>query len=88
MSPVPNRRALSLGIALAILVQTALCHGHESQEMGMEMPMSPPALNSSAQAVHKEYSPTYFAHAEHAGLIYAHITLSVVAWVFILPVGK
>jgi hypothetical protein len=35
-----------------------------------------------------EYPPTYFALADHANLIYAHIALMTIAWVFILPIGK
>ncbi len=35
-----------------------------------------------------EYPSTYFALTEHVGTIYAHITFMVLAWVFILPIGK
>ena len=35
-----------------------------------------------------EYPATYFAHPDHIGVIYSHIALMVVAWVFVLPVGK
>jgi hypothetical protein len=34
-----------------------------------------------------EYPPTYFALADHANLIYAHIALMTIAWVFILPIA-
>jgi hypothetical protein len=34
-----------------------------------------------------EYPPTYFAHGEHGGLMYAHIALMVISWVIVLPVG-
>ncbi|KAJ9134727.1 Integral membrane protein [Pleurostoma richardsiae] len=33
-----------------------------------------------------EYPPTYFAHPEHRGVIYTHITLMTLAWVLMLPV--
>ncbi|KAL6852848.1 hypothetical protein ACO1O0_007396 [Amphichorda felina] len=33
-----------------------------------------------------DYPPTYFSHPGYAGLMYAHIGLMVVAWVFVLPV--
>lgn len=32
--------------------------------------------------------PTYLAHQDYVGLIYAHIILMIIAWVFILPVGE
>lgn len=31
---------------------------------------------------------TYFAHQEHIALLYSHIALMVLSWVFILPIGK
>ncbi|KAH8657264.1 hypothetical protein BGZ61DRAFT_371541 [Ilyonectria robusta] len=34
-----------------------------------------------------EYPPTYFAHLDHVGVIYTHIALMVIAWVFVLPVA-
>lgn len=81
------RSVVSAGAALVLFTQTALGHGHGSQEMTMDMDMSP-AMNSTAPAAPKDYPPTYFAHPEHMGLIYAHVALSVVAWIFVLPVGK
>ncbi|OHE98536.1 hypothetical protein CORC01_06157 [Colletotrichum orchidophilum] len=33
------------------------------------------------------YPPTYFALADHAGLMYAHIGVMVLAWMFVLPVA-
>ncbi|ROT37898.1 hypothetical protein SODALDRAFT_360191 [Sodiomyces alkalinus F11] len=33
------------------------------------------------------YPPTYFALADHAGVMFAHIALMAVAWVFLLPVA-
>jgi uncharacterized protein DUF2427 len=35
-----------------------------------------------------EYPDTYFALADHAGLMYAHIALMILAWIFVLPVGE
>ncbi len=78
-----------LVLVLGILLATAQAHGGssgssqhgdaESMDMGMNTDMDKPQ---------DEYPPTYFAHAPHAGLMYAHIGLMVVAWVFVLPVGK
>lgn len=35
-----------------------------------------------------DYPPTYFAHPDHVAVIYSHIALMVIAWVFVLPIGK
>lgn len=32
--------------------------------------------------------PSYFDLADHAAAMYAHITLMVVAWVLVLPLGR
>lgn len=32
--------------------------------------------------------PSYFAHPEHRGILLGHIGLMVLAWVFVLPLGK
>lgn len=34
------------------------------------------------------YSPSYFAHQQHTGLIYGHIAVMVAAWVCLLPAGE
>ena len=43
---------------------------------------------SATMASQDAESPTYFHHAEHAGLMTAHIILMTIAWGFILPVGE
>jgi hypothetical protein len=35
-----------------------------------------------------QYTPTYFAHPDHKAVIYGHIALMVLGWVFALPAGK
>ncbi len=34
------------------------------------------------------YPPTYFSLPDYGGLMYAHIALMVLGWVFALPVGQ
>lgn len=34
-----------------------------------------------------EYPPTYFSHLEHVGVMYGHILLMTLAWVFVLPIA-
>ncbi|KAF7563725.1 hypothetical protein G7046_g366 [Stylonectria norvegica] len=43
--------------------------------------------NDAAPKDASEYPPSYFAHTEHVGLIYAHIAVMILAWVFVLPIA-
>lgn len=86
----PSRApSVSVGTALVFglaFLPTVLAHGDDGgghdgddhMDMGMDAGMDKPQ---------DDYPPTYFAHPDHAGLMYGHIGLMVVAWVFILPVG-
>ncbi|KAI1435864.1 hypothetical protein GGR50DRAFT_686796 [Xylaria sp. CBS 124048] len=47
-------------------------------DMG-DMPAEDPKPDPSS------FPPTYFAHPEHVGAIYAHIAIMVIGWVFMLP---
>ncbi|CAK7236477.1 hypothetical protein SEUCBS140593_009632 [Sporothrix eucalyptigena] len=87
--------------ALVLAVTPAvLAHGDdEGMDMdmdmesghGMEMPEPlPQAFNATLNSTMNgtiTYKPTYFAHPEHVGLMYAHILLMTIAWVFALPVA-
>lgn len=35
-----------------------------------------------------QYPPTYFSHSEHRALLFTHISLMVLGWVVMLPLGK
>ena len=61
------------------LLPVVLAHGGGKEHV--EVHTDEPKDNS-------EYPPTYFAHPDHVGVIYAHIALMTLAWVFVLPVGK
>lgn len=84
-------------LATAIVLAAApavLAHGGDEGAEGMDMSSGhsgsssdmheakPPPSNAPSS-----YKPTYFAHPEHVGVIYAHIAVMTVAWVFALPVG-
>lgn len=77
------RSALYLLAAAAVLgfVPTALAHGDE-MDMDMGHGAEPPKPGPDS------YPPTYFAHPEYTGVIYAHICLMAVAWVVVLPIGE
>ena len=70
---------LVAGAAVLGLLPTALAHGDDMNMEKDEADKPRPA---------DEYPPTYFAHPEHQTVIYAHILLMVLAWVFVLPVGE
>jgi hypothetical protein len=72
---------LSILAALVWACSAVMAHGgEESMDMGMAKEPPKPDFDS--------YPPTYFALADHAGLIYAHIAVMVISWVFLLPIGK
>jgi len=70
--------AAACAVALG-LVPAALAHGDD-------MNMAKGEVDSPLPE--DEYPPTYFALADHRVVIYAHIGLMVLAWVFLLPPGK
>jgi len=85
----PTRHAVFLlasPAALLALIPFALGHGDEMGGMdgGMGMGMT----TDQPQPEDGSYPPTYFTHPEHKGIIYAHIALMVVSWIFVLPVGE
>ena len=65
-------------------------HGHED-DAGTMVP------TVSAAHIRPTVSPwsgsmdegprSYYGYSEHAGLIYSHIGLMIVAWMFVLPLG-
>ncbi len=87
---------LAGSILLLALAPVALAHGDdEAMDMGaggMDHMAEAPhgsagnATNATAEAI--VYPPTYFSHPEHRSLMYAHIVLMTVGWVFALPVCK
>jgi len=78
----PFLTAFASVAVLGLLVPAALAHGDEKGHGGMEMTEADKPLPED------QYPPTYFAHPDHKAAIYAHIALMVLAWVFMLPVGK
>lgn len=72
-------------LLLGALLPTALAHGGPEGAMDMGG-----GTNSSADEPLPEdqYPPSYFSHPEHRGLLFAHIALEVLSWVFMLPLGE
>ncbi len=79
--------ATSLHVAsVAVLgsLPAALAHGdeHGGGMGGMKMGDADKPLPED------QYPPTYFALPDHRAVIYGHVALMVLAWVFALPAGK
>lgn len=80
-------------LAMASLATLALVHvpvvlAHGGEEM-MNMPESHEHNGTDeVPAEGDDYPPTYFTHPDHVAVLYAHIVLMVLAWVFALPIGK
>jgi hypothetical protein len=80
---------LSRWTVAAVLLQCAsqvLAHGHDEGE-GMDMKM-PEVVQHNGTKVEPESMASYAGLDKHQTQIYAHIALMVLAWFFVLPVGK
>jgi hypothetical protein len=83
-----SRAAIAASFLLAY-VANALPHGDGHADMDMGMDMNGTHAQPESHAEGSNDSPmSYFAHGKHSGTIMAHIGLMVLAWCFILPVGK
>lgn len=84
----PSRApSLSVGTALVVALtslSTALAHSDDMEGGGQ---IGGHNTGNHTDSPQDNYPPTYFSHPGYAGLMYAHIGLMVVAWVFVLPVG-
>lgn len=67
--------------AVLALVPPVITHGDDDME-GMKMGLADKPLPDD------QYPPTYFSLDEHKAAIYGHISLMVLGWGFVLPVGK
>lgn len=81
MKPMSLFRDSSIRWALALIalsLPTSLSHGdgHGGAMSEADLPKDD-----------SEYPPTYFSLSDHSGLMYAHICLMTLSWVFVLPVG-
>ncbi|KAI1080285.1 hypothetical protein F5B20DRAFT_107016 [Whalleya microplaca] len=76
-------KLLALAAALGAL-PVVLAHGHGDEgamDMGTDMAAEDPKPDEAS------YPPTYFAHSEHASVMYAHIAFMVIGWIVMLPMA-
>lgn len=73
---------------LLALLPVVFAHGDgDSMDMKMDMGMGH-VSNTTQPPKDQDYPNTYFAHTDHSGVIYTHIALMILSWVFLLPIGK
>ena len=64
-----------------VLLLIGIVHAH--------VEMKPEHDGNHTMAAHgSDYPPTYFGLSDDRGLIYGHVSLMVIAWVFVLPIGE
>lgn len=89
----PMRRAATLQLIFAALLLNILpfagAHGHDehgAMDMGSATASTVAAMPSSTQRSW-DAPMSYFVYSDHSGWMIAHISLMVLAWFFILPIG-
>jgi len=82
-----SRNLLAIaGTVLLGLIPLAVAHGDDHDgNMKMDMSAAQPPIPHSNSTVAGPGS--YFQYGEHTGLMFLHILLMTVAWVFVLPIG-
>jgi hypothetical protein len=91
------RRALYAGLLLLCVATAVAAHGGEHEHGGgMDMggmDMSAPEDHGAIEAANMTTNGTvdvpinYFRHPEHTWLLFGHIILMAIAWIFVLPIG-
>lgn len=86
MLPFRIQAASALLCALAVV---ASAHGDENMNMGEAESAPVPSPTPSGQKNYDLYDePNYFSLDAHSGLMMAHIGFMILAWFFVLPIGK
>ena len=79
-------------LSLLGVVNAVLAHGHEPST-GMEVDAGHGAqshfvnVTSPSNMTATPSAQSYFAYSDHSALMLAHISIMIVAWVFVLPCG-
>ena len=76
-------------VALAGLLPSAIAYLHHG-ESNSTIGGSATGLSSTNSSVSlgPPTEPSYFTDAAYSGLLIAHVALMILAWLFILPIGK
>ena len=91
MQPASRNFAILAGALLLGVIPSVVAHGHgETENMSMDMGGMSSAKPTIASVVNDTMiePASYFQLTEHAGLMFAHILLMTIGWVFVLPIGE
>jgi hypothetical protein len=90
MQPPSRNFVVLVGVVLLGIISSVVAHGddeHGDMNMGMDgMSTSRPTIATSSNDTMAEPA-SYFQLKEHTGLMFAHILLMTIGWVFVLPIG-
>ena len=78
-------RLVLLATAALLALPLVVAHGHGEGSATAEIDTKNAI---QAEALDSDRPGSYWRLFEHAGLMYMHIALEVLAWFFVLPVGK
>lgn len=90
MRPITTRVALAATFTLFLAsLATALPHGDEPMDMGMDMNAVTDAPQPTTTTMQNNTAGpmSYFAYSKHSSTLLAHIALMVLGWCFVLPVA-
>lgn len=91
MQPPSRNFVIFAGVVLLGFISSAVAHGHdENEDMNMDMggmSSTKPTIPTSSSGAMAEPA-SYFQLKEHTGLIFAHILLMTIGWVFVLPLSE
>ena len=76
--------AIAIALLLAASLPVVLAHGDEMPGMDMGAMQENASVTTTSDF---EYNPSYFHYREHARLMNAHIALTMLSWVGVLPIG-
>jgi len=94
MQPIFRNSVTFAGVVLLGLLPLAVAHGHDG-DMAMDMNIGKgepsivrPTIPSEPSNLANTEPLSYFQYGEHSGLMFAHILLMTIGWVFVLPIGE
>lgn len=92
MRTCPELTKTAPALLVLILSLTASAHEDESHmaaDMDMDVTMTGAGLPFNATSSNATVAEpiSYFRYPEHSYLIFAHIALMTIGWVFVLPIG-
>lgn len=90
MKPTAQSSVILTAAVVLGYVASAVAHGSEPENINMDMggmSMARPTIAAATNGTMAEPA-SYFQLKEHTGLMFAHILLMTLGWVFVLPIGK